>query len=78
MAIRSSMHGVGGVLLERLLDSDSGYRGPRVPCQQGHQAEFIEGVLHLNAVPLTAARVSPARQPCATVDRAARRPGFHS
>jgi hypothetical protein len=42
MAIRSCMHGVGGVLLERLLDSDSGYRGPRVPCRQGHQAEFID------------------------------------
>lgn len=42
MAIRSSMHGVGGVLLEKLLDSDSGYRGPRVPCRQGHEAEFID------------------------------------
>ncbi|HSB89741.1 MAG TPA: ISKra4 family transposase [Anaerolineales bacterium] len=42
MAIRSSMHGVGGVLLERLLDSDLGYRGSRVQCRQGHEAEFID------------------------------------
>lgn len=42
MAIRASMHGVGGVLLERLLDWDSGYRGPRVQCRQGHEAEFID------------------------------------
>lgn len=42
MALRSSMHRVGGVLLEKLLDSDTGYRGPRVPCARGHQADFID------------------------------------
>jgi len=42
MAIRSSMHRVGGVFLEKLLDSDPGYRGPRIECGQGHQAEFID------------------------------------
>jgi len=30
------------MLLERLLDSDSGYRGPRVQCRQGHEAEFTD------------------------------------
>jgi hypothetical protein len=42
MSIRSSMHAVGGTLLEKLLDSDTGYRGPRVPCGQGHEAHFID------------------------------------
>lgn len=42
MAIRSSMHGVGGMLLEKMLDSDPGYHGPRVQCRQGHEADFID------------------------------------
>ena len=42
MAIRSSMHHVGGVLLERLLAEDPGYRGPSVTCGQGHQAGFVD------------------------------------
>jgi hypothetical protein len=42
MAVRSSMHEVGGVLLETLLDFDDGYRGPRVPCGKGHQAVFVD------------------------------------
>jgi hypothetical protein len=28
-------------MLARLLAADTGYRGPRVPCGQGHEAEFI-------------------------------------
>jgi hypothetical protein len=28
-------------MLEQLLAADPGYRGPRVPCGQGHQAEFV-------------------------------------
>ena len=28
-------------MLGRLLGADPGYRGPRVPCGQGHQAEFV-------------------------------------
>ena len=28
-------------MLEKLLAADPGYRGPRVPCGQGHQAEFV-------------------------------------
>lgn len=42
MAIRSSMHEVGGVLLEKLLDTDSGHRGPRMACGRGHQAKFVD------------------------------------
>ncbi len=42
MAIRNSMHEVGGVLLEKLLAADDGYRGHRVDCGKGHQATFVE------------------------------------
>ena len=28
-------------MLEQLLAADPGYRGPRVPCGQGHEAEFV-------------------------------------
>jgi hypothetical protein len=42
MAIRSGMHAVGGTLLEKLLESDAGYRGPCVPCGQGHLARFVD------------------------------------
>ena len=42
MTIRSSMHQVGGVLLERLLAQDLGYRGSSVNCGQGHQAGFVD------------------------------------
>ncbi len=43
LALRSSMHQIGGVLLEKLLNSDGGsYRGTKIPCGQGHGAEFVE------------------------------------
>jgi len=43
LALRSSMHQIGGVLLEKLLNSDGGgYRGTKIPCSQGHGAEFVE------------------------------------
>ncbi len=32
---------LGRSLLEPLLAADAGYRGPRVPCGAGHQAEFV-------------------------------------
>lgn len=42
-ALRSSMHQIGGVLLEKLMNSDAGgHRGPRIDCGRGHQAEFVE------------------------------------
>ncbi len=28
-------------MLEKLLAADRGYRDPRVPCEQGRQAEFV-------------------------------------
>ncbi len=42
MAIRTAMHQMGGVLLEKLLNSDGGgYRGAHLACSQGHAAEFV-------------------------------------
>jgi hypothetical protein len=42
MAIRAAMHQMGGVLLEKLLNSDGGgYRGTHLDCCQGHPAEFV-------------------------------------
>ena len=42
MAIRAAMHQLGGVLLEKLLNSDGGgYRGAHLDCSQGHPAEFV-------------------------------------
>jgi hypothetical protein len=32
---------LGGGMLGQLLAADPGYRGPRMPCGQGHEAEFI-------------------------------------
>jgi hypothetical protein len=43
MAIRASMHDLGGLLLERLLNADGGgYRGAHLDCGQGHSAEFVD------------------------------------
>jgi hypothetical protein len=43
LAIRATMHEIGGRVLEHLLNADGGgYRGARIPCSQGHSAEFIE------------------------------------
>jgi len=42
MALRASMHQLGGAILEKLLEADSGHRGPRVPCGKGHAAEFVD------------------------------------
>ncbi len=43
MAIRAAMHQMGGVLLEKLLNSDGGgYRGAHLACGQGHPAAFVE------------------------------------
>jgi hypothetical protein len=41
-AIRSSVHRLGGSLLEKLLNAESGaYRGKQAECGQGHKAEFV-------------------------------------
>ncbi len=43
MALRRTLHQVGGRLLEQLLNADGGgYRGAHLPCGQGHQATFVE------------------------------------
>ena len=43
MAIRSSMLEMGGMLLEKLMNSDGGgHRGVRIDCGKGHQAKFVE------------------------------------
>jgi hypothetical protein len=39
--IRAGMLKLGGGMLEKLLAADPGYRGPRVACGNGHQAEFV-------------------------------------
>jgi hypothetical protein len=42
MAIRTAMHQMGAVLLEKLLNSDGGgYRGAHLDCRRGHTAEFV-------------------------------------
>jgi len=39
--IRAGMLQAGCGMLGRLLGADPGHRGPRVPCGQGHQAQFV-------------------------------------
>jgi len=39
--IRAGMLKLGAGMLGELLSADRGHRGPRVPCGNGHQAEFI-------------------------------------
>jgi hypothetical protein len=39
--IRAGLLKLGGGMLEELLAADPGYRGPRVPCGRGHEAEFL-------------------------------------
>jgi hypothetical protein len=40
-AIRAGLLKLGAGMLGELLSADSGHRGPRVPCGNGHEAEFI-------------------------------------
>ena len=41
LAIRAGLTRLGRGVLEDLLTADAGYRGPRVDCGAGHQAEFV-------------------------------------
>jgi Uncharacterised protein family (UPF0236) len=66
MAIRSSMHKVGGVFLEKLLDMDSGHRGPHVTCGQGHEAEFVDYRSKTVLTVLSSSRVRRAYYHCTT------------
>jgi len=40
--IRAGLLKLGGSMLGQLLAADPGQRGPRLPCGQGHQAEFTD------------------------------------
>jgi hypothetical protein len=42
MRVRSSMHGIGGLMLETLLNADGGFKGKSLPCANGHTYEFLE------------------------------------
>ena len=43
MAIRSSMHDIGGVILGNIVNADGGgHKGPRIKCGNGHEADFID------------------------------------
>lgn len=51
LAIRTAMLHLGAGLLEKLLEADSGYRGPRIDCGHGHRAEFVSyRAKHLDTV----------------------------
>lgn len=50
---------LGGSIAEKLLAADPGYRGPWVPCGQGHQAEFtayLDKVMDTVLGPVTVTR----------------------
>ena len=66
MALRTSMHQLGGAILEKLLDADSGHRGPRVPCGKGHAAEFVDYRSKEVVTVLSRIRVRRAYYHCAT------------
>ena len=40
--LRAGLLKLGGGMLGRLLSADPGQRGPRLPCGQGHEAEFTD------------------------------------
>jgi hypothetical protein len=67
--IRAGMLKLGTGLLGELLSADRGHRGPRVPCGNGHEAEFISYRDKISA----ARPVTPAAHCCCP--RPARPPG---
>ena len=40
--LRAGLLKLGGSMLGQLLSADPGQRGPRLPCGQGHEAEFTD------------------------------------
>ena len=40
--LRAGLLKLGGGMLGQLLSADPGHRGPRLPCGQGHEAEFTD------------------------------------
>jgi hypothetical protein len=41
LAIRTAMTQLGGSLLQQLMATDTGHRGPRIDCGKGHHGEFV-------------------------------------
>jgi hypothetical protein len=69
MAIRSSMHQVGGLLLEGLLAEDPGYQGPSLSCGHGHQASFVDYRHKTVVTVLSSIRLRRAYYHCASCAR---------
>jgi len=43
MSIRTSMHGIGSMVLSKFINRDGGdYRGRTISCDKGHTYEFVE------------------------------------
>ena len=69
MAIRSSMHQAGGVVLQKLVNLDGGHRGARVSCGQGHTAEFVDYRTKRVITVLSPIQVERAYYHCSTCER---------
>ncbi len=70
MAVRRSVHEVGGHLVERLVNTDQGgYQGARVRCSEGHQAAFVAYRHKAVVTVLGPVQVERAYYHCATCGR---------
>jgi len=70
MAVRSSAHQAGGVVLEKLVNLDGGgYRGPRIDCGQGHWAEFVDYRSKSVITVLTPIQIRRAYYHCSACER---------
>lgn len=64
-SIRHSMHQVGGALLEKLINADSGGRqGPRIPCGLGHPSGFVDYRVKKVATVLASVKINRAYYHC--------------
>ena len=69
LAIRTAMIALGAELLQQLVATDTGHRGPRIDCGRGHLAEFVGyRDKHLDTV-LGAITVRRAYYHCAVCQR---------
>ena len=70
MAVRSSTHQAGGVVLEKLVNLDGGgYCGPRIDCGQGHWAEFVDYRSKSVTTVLSPIQIRRAYYHCSTCER---------
>ncbi len=69
LAIRTAMTQLGGTLLEQLLATDTGHRGPRVDCGASHQAGFVSYRSKIVDTVLGPIRVDRAYYHCAPCGR---------